>query len=919
MKNRFSFFFVLLCSFFIFGNANDVVELDTIEVDAMKFKEKDKAFTKSGAVSIRDELNKTDKDIDSIIRSIPGAFTQMDKGSGVLSVNIRGGSGFGRANTMIDGVTQTFFSSGGDTGSRGGATSQFGATVDTSFLTSVELDRGSFSGASGVNSLMGSANFRTIGVSDVLRNDQNYGAMIKGLKGTNDLGYEYMGAIAARNGFEYGGNIGFLYGYSYKYQGQNYQIGGGQTHKDISDELLERAKRAAREYCGSNDLECIEAEMRKYDISPYDPEKVKQKPQSHLFKVEYDDDYNSLNLQYRKMDNHLAGRSINTQTKQINYGFSIPDSSFINLDFLYSKNEYEQNYDKGTTIINRKVVDKLIGTNKADIFDIGNTFDFSLPFESSLKSKIGFNKITNEYSRNRYPDELRIFKICDEDEDDDLGCLTPTDEFLGGKFTDEEKINASLPTNSFFPQGKQVFKTKYVDNKLEWNIFALDFNFNIVKWKNKGQRLRIGQDMESRYDKIDEEIDDLKDELNLLNENDPDELEMIKDIKIQIADLERYQKDLKDNYYNPATDTWRRPMISDWREVSGNFINRSYMLSAYFSDYFSPFVGYSKTHRVPNIKEMYFSSLQDAGQNLDLRPETAKNYQIGFNGFIEGVILPKDKLGYKITRYKTDIDDFIYNVLRYEQIKDIKHTDGSFQTVNVIKHINSDERVNIRGFEIEVNYDMGKFFLNLAYSKQRTNQPSSYSDISRDAKTPTSQQAEAQSFGLTKVTILPNKYGSLEVGARFFNERLTLGAVAKYYGKSKVSKYETILQCEGAAPIWKEPWGNRKGYWQCPRIPGTGKQYPQKGRVAEYEEIKSQPFIYDIYAIYQPSENLHIKFALDNVFDKRYINPLDANNDSISNYIVGIQGSGGTYDDVEHTPNNYARGRTAKISFSYKF
>ncbi|WP_328287651.1 hypothetical protein [Pasteurella multocida] len=39
---------------------------------------------------------------------MPGSFTQIDKSSGTVSVNVRGGTGFGRVNTMIDGVSQTF-------------------------------------------------------------------------------------------------------------------------------------------------------------------------------------------------------------------------------------------------------------------------------------------------------------------------------------------------------------------------------------------------------------------------------------------------------------------------------------------------------------------------------------------------------------------------------------------------------------------------------------------------------------------------------------------------------------------------------------------------------------------------------------------------------------------------------------------
>ena len=85
--------------------------------------------------------------IDQVIRSIPGAFTQQDKGSGVVSVNIRGENGLGRVNTMVDGVTQTFYSTSMDSGQSGG-NSQFGAAIDPNFIAGVDINKSNFSGSS---------------------------------------------------------------------------------------------------------------------------------------------------------------------------------------------------------------------------------------------------------------------------------------------------------------------------------------------------------------------------------------------------------------------------------------------------------------------------------------------------------------------------------------------------------------------------------------------------------------------------------------------------------------------------------------------------------------------------------------------------------------------------------------------------
>ncbi|PSM52270.1 TonB-dependent receptor [Campylobacter blaseri] len=925
---------VLLCNIMSVVQAKDEsVILEATEVVGQKFKEKDKAYMKSGAVSIRDEINKQDKDLDAVIRSAPGTFTQMNKASGAVSVNIRGGTGFGRVNTMVDGVTQTFYSSGGDTGGKGGAGSQFGASIDPAFLTSVEINRGSFKGAGGSNALMGSANFKTIGVDDILRFDRNIGGMIRYQNGNNDMKPEYMVALAGKSIFDYGGWLGVLYGYSRKTITQNYKIGGGETHKERMDKkvnhLIDKIAGAGGWFCRSGDQDCIDNEVRKYNVVPFDPEKVKQKPENHIFKIEYGDDYNILELQYRKGTNHLAGRSIENDTKQINYNFSIPDNNFMNLNLLYSKNENSQNYDIGSSIINRTIIKPLKGYNKSTIFDISNTFEFNFPFDTTLNITTGVNRLENKYSRNRYPDELRIYKICEEDEESD-NCLVPNGEINKNVFTEEEKINASLPTNSFFPQGNQKFKTLYLDNQLKWNMFTLDYNINLVRYKNRGESFKTTflseDDLENRWEGLNDTKDFLKDELD-----DATSPEIIKNLNEQLNNVQKRINELN-KHWDFSNNEWKAPVINvtdHYNEVKNNFVNYSMMLTANINDYFIPFIGYSKTHRAPTIQEMFFSSLGDAGVNLGLKPETAKTKQIGFNGFLEGAFTDNDKIGYKFTGYKTKINNFIHNASDYRNIG-IKLSDGDSAYVKTIYHRNYDQLVTIKGFEAEFSYDMGTFFANIAYARQKTNQPASYSDISRTAQSPTSEQADAQSFGLTKVTILPNSYGSIELGTRLFDQKLTLGTVIKYYGKSKRSKYETVVMCEGGIrAISKKDVNPISGIVtyrppQCPRIKDkygntTGNQYKRVGEIAEYEEVESQPIIYDLYAIYEPNKNLMIKLAIDNLTDEKYVNPLDANNDSASQYIVGIQTAGGSDKNVEFFQNNFARGRTFKLSFSYKF
>lgn len=68
----------------------------------------EETYTRPGAYSSR-TLNKNLQSLDASLRSMAGTYTQIDPLQGTVSVNIRGMNGLGRVNTMVDGVTQTFF------------------------------------------------------------------------------------------------------------------------------------------------------------------------------------------------------------------------------------------------------------------------------------------------------------------------------------------------------------------------------------------------------------------------------------------------------------------------------------------------------------------------------------------------------------------------------------------------------------------------------------------------------------------------------------------------------------------------------------------------------------------------------------------------------------------------------------------
>jgi hemoglobin/transferrin/lactoferrin receptor protein len=146
--------------------------------------------------------------IDTAIRMTPGAFTrQLDEQPGV-TVNIRGMQGMGRVNQMIDGVPQTFRNLSGHTG-----TFDNMVYVDQNLLAGVDITRGAAPGADGMGTLSGAANFRTIGIDDVLLPGKDYGGLVTLQAGTNGYDFSRLTAGGWRNSILIDGSFSVMWAF----------------------------------------------------------------------------------------------------------------------------------------------------------------------------------------------------------------------------------------------------------------------------------------------------------------------------------------------------------------------------------------------------------------------------------------------------------------------------------------------------------------------------------------------------------------------------------------------------------------------------------------------------------------------------------------------------------------------------------
>lgn len=817
----------------VLASAEGQLELDVVEVQAQAIKEKDKVFLRTNAVSTRDQIINSSQSIDHIVRSIPGAFTQIDKSSGTVSVNVRGATGFGRVNSMIDGVSQTFYASSTDGGDRGGSTSQFGTLIDPAFLVGVDVERGSFSGKNGANALMGATNFRTLSTNDLVQPGNRIGMMAKVLGGTNAIGPYYSGAIGAKQMLGEHKWIGLVYGYGTRKVSQDYKIGGGRKVGESSIDL----SKFSDEYDRINT-----------DTSPFNPAHLTQKPTSHLAKLEYGDSINTATLSYRDYRSKVAGRQLQHRSYQFNYRLN-PENNWLDLNLLLANNQGVQQYEKGVKIIGKPLLFGLKTENHATTVDISNTVSLMLPTGTQFTSTIGVNLLRNKYHKNRHPDELNFNLEEDETNDDNNGFGL-------------SNVKKSLYSSTFQPDGTQKFNTLYFDNSLTHGIFTLDLNANISRYRLSGDRYKyvpfymrsLQSQQRIAYRQRNYELASaLQNQITALEESycyeDEDEDLICKEVNIPIKHV-----------------------------GNGERTNYSATFSAYVHDLFTPFVSYARTHRAPNVKEMFFSNIGDWGVNTRLQPERASTKQLGVTGYNQNVFTENDSLGFKILGYRTTVKDYIFNV----------NTPSSYGTV--IFHKNHEKNVKMKGVEVELNYDMGWLYTHLTYAYQKSTQPISFTDASSRVDNPSDSERLTQGFGATKITILPRDYASLELGTRLFDKKLVLGGVMKYYGKSKRASTHKFI--------------NKK-------LPNERVIEQSRGT----EEIPKQPFIFDFHVSYEPIKNLVLKGEVQNVFDKKYIDPLDSNNDSASQTFYNLDIS----DKYISVLNNFARGRTFVFSLSYKF
>ncbi|MCE6966385.1 TonB-dependent receptor [Enterobacter sp. MW07] len=319
------------------------------------------SYTRPGGYSSR-TLNKNLQSLDASLRSMAGTYTQIDPLQGTVSVNIRGMNGLGRVNTMVDGVTQTFFGMA-PANYHGGANTAAGVPLDPNFLAEVDVTRGNSAGSQGVNALAGSANMRTLGVDDVLMAGRQIGVLSRFKVGDNGLGRTGMVAVAGKTDpFANGGGLGAMVGISGTRTYATYKNGGGRSSKDFIGE---------------------------------DNKYLRQEPHSEIYKLNFNpDEFNKIELSGRNYSNTFTRRDITSDDYAVRYNYA-PLNELIDFNLLASTSRGNQSY-KPESLYN---FNRSSTTNKSNAVDLNNTSRFTLAEDLYAEFQVGGKVMDTRYSR----------------------------------------------------------------------------------------------------------------------------------------------------------------------------------------------------------------------------------------------------------------------------------------------------------------------------------------------------------------------------------------------------------------------------------------------------------------------------------------------------------------------------------------
>ncbi|SUO96902.1 Probable TonB-dependent receptor NMB1497 precursor [Suttonella indologenes] len=295
-------------------------------------------------------------------------------------------------------------------------------------------------------------------------------------------------------------------------------------------------------------------------------------------------------------------------------------------------------------------------------------------------------------------------------------------------------------------------------------------------------------------------------------------------------------------------------------------VNPYFSLAYQANDWLQLYSTYAHTSRAPTVQEfMYVNNIKNNPYSVNpyLKSETSHNHDIGFNIFKQGLFTHNDTARLKVNYFTSRIKNYIFQDQFYVcddhtkcSLDDYLNGDMDVSPVGIF--FNMPNKTKIRGWEIEGGYDFDRAYINLAYSRNKTDLPIDYlADMVSTIRTQPSSQL------------------AVDLGTRWLDNKLIVGARLTRMGDDTV-----------------------------PAGVDTDTGLPTATKV------KGGQNVYDLYAKYNVNKNAKLFFNIDNLTNTIYNYPLSSG---------GTLGTGNTGAQSDWANKGTGRGRTFYAGFIMQF
>ena len=206
-------------------------------------------------------------------------------------------------------------------------------------------------------------------------------------------------------------------------------------------------------------------------------------------------------------------------------------------------------------------------------------------------------------------------------------------------------------------------------------------------------------------------------------------------------------------------------------DISEGSVDPKLTVAVNATDWLQPYVTWSRSMRAPTLQETMLggdhpgsSSTSSYAPNPDLEPETQQGWDIGVNFHRQGVWRVGDRLTARANYFIMDVDNYI--AARYSSSL------GKYQYVNI------EGTTRVQGLELEANYDNDFMFAGISYTHTDSDLPS-------------------QQPGLGASQYMPDDVVSVMGGAKFLQQKLTVGAKYSYVSGGLVSDFSGTASQDG--------------------------------------------------------------------------------------------------------------------------